>query len=372
MPITASAPGKIIWIGGYSVLERPNVSFVTSIDKRVVVKAEKADKNNYEINAPQLLAGARGKITAGKLNLNDPKLKFVATAIETVLAYLKIKNIPTSGIKIETHSDAAFSSGVGKSGLGASAAVTVATTAAVLGCFEPKLSKDKEIVHKLSQISHSTAQGKVGSGFDVAAATYGSCKYVRFSPEIVKRGAAAVDEKWDYQVKKAALPEFLSIVVANIHGKSASTTELVKRVNQFKEKNPSKYIGLTTQLNEANIHAVNDLTGLKKGKDKQTKEKDAKTLELFRAAFEDGRKITKQLGELSGAEIESNEMSELIEESKLRGAFVAKLPGAGGGDSIAALCTSTEDAGNLRKFWSQNSKLQVLDVNADNRGYLVE
>ncbi len=369
MPITASAPGKIIWIGGYAVLERPNVSFVTSIDKRVVAKAEKIDKNNYEINAPQLLASARGKITAGKLNLNDPKLKFVATAIETAFSYLKIKQIQTSGIKVETSSDAAFASGAGKSGLGASAAVTVATTAAVLGCFEPKLSKDKEIVHKLSQISHSTAQGKVGSGFDVAAATYGSGKYVRFSPQIVEKGAAAADEKWDYQVKKAALPEFFNIVVANIRGKSTSTIELVKKVNQFKEKNPSKYIGLITQLNEANIHAINDLVELKKTNGEKV---DEKLLDKFRAAFEEGRKITKQLGELSGAEIETNEMSELIEESKLHGAFVAKLPGAGGGDSIAALCISSEDADNLRKFWSKNSNLQVLDINADNRGYSVD
>jgi len=369
MPITASAPGKIIWIGGYSVLERPNVSFITSVDKRVVAKAEKIDKNNYEINAPQLLASARGKITAGKLNLtNDPKLKFVATALETVLAYLKIKNIPTSGIKIETNSDAAFASGAGKSGLGASAAVTVATTAAVLGCFEPKLSKDKEIVHKLSQISHSTAQGKVGSGFDIAAATYGSCKYVRFSPHIVEKGVAAAGEKWDYQVKKAALPEFFNIIVANIKGKGTSTTELVKKVNQFKEKNPSKYIGLITQLNEANIHAISDLIELKKARGEKA---DEKLLEKFHSAFENGRKITKQLGQFSGAEIESDEMSELIEDSKSNGALVAKLPGAGGGDSIAALCTSNEDADNLRKFWGTNKTLQVLDVNVDNRGYLV-
>lgn len=365
----ASAPGKIIWIGGYSVLERPNVSFITSVDKRVVVKAEKLEKNNFEIAAPQLLASARGKITAGKLNLNDPKLKFVATAIETALAYLKIRKITTTGVKIETHSDKAFVSGAGKSGLGASAAVTVATTAAALGCFEPKLSKDKELVHKLSQISHSAAQGKVGSGFDVAAATYGSCKYVRFSPQIVEKGVAAAEEKWDYQVKRVSLPPVFSVVIANIVGKSTNTTELVKKVNQFKQKNPGQYLELIKQLNEANIHAVNDLIELKKAKNEKA---DGKLLEKFYSAFEEGRKLTKQLGQLSGVEIESDEMTELIEDSKLHGAFVAKLPGAGGGDSIAALCTSAETAEKLKKFWGKSPALQILEVSVDNRGYLVQ
>jgi phosphomevalonate kinase len=40
-------------------------------------------------------------------------------------------------------------------------------------------------VHNLAQLSHCAAQGKIGSGFDVAAAVYGTMQYVRFSPQIL-------------------------------------------------------------------------------------------------------------------------------------------------------------------------------------------
>ena len=48
--------------------------------------------------------------------------------------------------------------------------------------------KDLRLVHNLAQFCHCCAQGKIGSGFDVAAAVYGSMEYVRFSPEVRRVG----------------------------------------------------------------------------------------------------------------------------------------------------------------------------------------
>ena len=42
-------------------------------------------------------------------------------------------------------------------------------------------------VHNLAQLSHCCAQGKIGSGFDVAAAVYGTMQYVRFSPQVIEQ-----------------------------------------------------------------------------------------------------------------------------------------------------------------------------------------
>jgi len=42
-----------------------------------------------------------------------------------------------------------------------------------------------DLVHAIAQSAHCIAQGKIGSGFDVSAAVYGSQCYVRFSPEIL-------------------------------------------------------------------------------------------------------------------------------------------------------------------------------------------
>ena len=78
-----------------------------------------------------------------------------------------------------------------KTGLGSSAALVTAFTAALLAHY---LSADllsltseagKARIHNLAQAAHCAAQGKVGSGFDVAAAVYGSCVYRRFSPSIL-------------------------------------------------------------------------------------------------------------------------------------------------------------------------------------------
>jgi hypothetical protein len=40
--------------------------------------------------------------------------------------------------------------------------------------------EDAAVVHRLAQLCHCVAQGKVGSGFDVAAAVFGSLVYRRF------------------------------------------------------------------------------------------------------------------------------------------------------------------------------------------------
>lgn len=80
---------------------------------------------------------------------------------------------------------------VAKTGLGSSAAMTSAVVAALLhylGVVDLALVKDAadlDVVHMIAQTAHCIAQGKVGSGFDVSSAVYGSHRYVRFSPEVI-------------------------------------------------------------------------------------------------------------------------------------------------------------------------------------------
>ena len=83
---------------------------------------------------------------------------------------------------------------VAKTGLGSSAAMTTAVVAALLhylGVVDlSPLSKyegsaDLDVVHIIAQTAHCIAQGKVGSGFDVSSAVYGSHRYVRFSPDVL-------------------------------------------------------------------------------------------------------------------------------------------------------------------------------------------
>ena len=51
--------------------------------------------------------------------------------------------------------------------------------------YQEKDNADLDTVHVIAQTAHCLAQGKVGSGFDVSSAVYGSHRYVRFSPEVI-------------------------------------------------------------------------------------------------------------------------------------------------------------------------------------------
>jgi phosphomevalonate kinase len=69
--------------------------------------------------------------------------------------------------------------------MGSSAALTTALVAGLLQFFDVihlqdvnrnARFADRTIIHNLSQLVHAVAQGKIGSGFDVAAAVYGNTK----------------------------------------------------------------------------------------------------------------------------------------------------------------------------------------------------
>lgn len=87
---------------------------------------------------------------------------------------------------------------VAKTGLGSSAAMTTSVVAALLHYLgvvnlpaadahfqEIECTKELDVVHIIAQTAHCIAQGKVGSGFDVSSAVYGSQRYIRFSPEVL-------------------------------------------------------------------------------------------------------------------------------------------------------------------------------------------
>lgn len=44
---------------------------------------------------------------------------------------------------------------------------------------------EKMLIHNVAQFAHCFAQGKVGSGFDVSSAVWGSHRYKRFNPSIL-------------------------------------------------------------------------------------------------------------------------------------------------------------------------------------------
>jgi phosphomevalonate kinase len=66
-----------------------------------------------------------------------------------------------------------------KTGLGSSAALVTSLVGALLSFLQVG-DFNKEFIHSVAQFAHSLAQGKVGSGFDVSSAVFGTQLYRRF------------------------------------------------------------------------------------------------------------------------------------------------------------------------------------------------
>ena len=140
-------------------------------------------------------------------------------------------------------------SDVHKTGLGSSAALITSLVGALLLYSQavPWPSGDDtcvDLVHATSQAAHCIAQGKVGSGFDVAAAVFGSHKYTRFNPNVLAPLMNDSDDSsriplfpvlgpdnkaWDHKVEPFQLPPGTRLMLADVDAGS-DTPSLVGKV----------------------------------------------------------------------------------------------------------------------------------------------
>lgn len=144
-----------------------------------------------------------------------------------------------------------------KTGLGSSAALITSLVSGLLlhtssipeSSLEFLTSPGRNLAHNVSQFVHCLAQGKVGSGFDVAAAVFGSQLYTRFDPVVIKElmADASADgklpllpvlspenAKWDHKVMPFQLPPCTRLMLADVDAGS-DTPSLVGKVLKWKE-----------------------------------------------------------------------------------------------------------------------------------------
>ncbi|MCL5239430.1 MAG: hypothetical protein M1286_03090 [Candidatus Marsarchaeota archaeon] len=358
-------------------MERPNVGYVTTVDAGVHARVKLRSDNTIVLDVPQFDQRISGSIdpSSCRVLMNEPaELHLVKTALQIALMYAHATGHALSGLSLRTENDGALAYvisenrlKIAKAGLGSSAAVTVATISAVLKAFGVGV-EENDALHKLSQLAHAVATGKVGSGFDIAAATHGDIIYSRYSPEIVRSFPAeyvgedvrAITERsWDYSIEHLPLPRAFDFLMASFSGNAAITTSMARSAGQFKQEQPERYSQAVGEMNKENELSISHLRKISRGDISEG------TLSDFKEAFDRARLATKRFGEMSGVGIEPDDATSLIEESKKNGAFVAKLPGAGGYDSIAALVRNhagTSDTERLKNFWSSSSSLQLLGV----------
>ncbi len=273
--------------------------------------------------------------------------------------------------------------GANKTGLGSSAALVTSLTAALLTHYLPKAlfdissSQGKRTLHNLAQAAHCAAQGKVGSGFDVAAAVYGSCTYRRFSPDVLssipEAGTpgfadtlvAVVDrEPWDVEVAGGeddlGMPSGVALRMCDVDCGS-QTVGMVKKVLAWRSQDADKSKQLWDDLQQRNEALASTL---KEGSTAEIAEKLSSVRELVR-----------EMGRLSDVPIEPEAQTELLDAvSELDGVYGGVVPGAGGYDALALLVKDDEETKNkVDEFltrWSseKGGKVRMLDVKGEMEG----
>ncbi|KAF3901500.1 hypothetical protein ABW20_dc0105306 [Dactylellina cionopaga] len=418
LPTAVSAPGKVLLAGGYTVLDPACRGLVLALSARIhcVATSSSASDNTITVRSPQFkdafweykiehLGEGRG-VSVTQVNDGDAN-PFILTTITYVLSYLSLLSIPSTTLTIlasnsyysqPTPHPPRFNNlavpikSANKTGLGSSAALVTSLTACLLHHFSP--SKDvaeKHIIHNLAQTSHCAAQGKVGSGFDVAAATYGSCQYQRFRPEIlssipdpssssqtfVSSLQSTVNSKWEMTCEPVTLPKGLGLIMGDVQCGS-STPGMVKTVLGWRKSSGDEGEEVWSRLDSRNRALITAIENL--GDSTTLNENEKNILKERIGAI---RQTVRELGSKAGVEIEPESQTKLIDaasassEDKTNNIIGGVVPGAGGYDAVAFLYVDEKGTRErlesfLGEYKLDNGFVKVLEAGQEPEGVKVE
>lgn len=363
-----SAPGKLFLSGEWSVLEG-NPGLVVAVNKRVHCVIEENNEISVSIDDYRI-KDARANFDGKKISwvganeyVNE-KLIFTKGALETALQYIgsyKPFKIRTWGEETSIEVD-----GVRKKiGFGSSAAATVAIIAAVLAYHgkDIRSRNAKDIIYKLAAIAHYLAQGKIGSSFDIAASAYGGAfVYRKFDSQWLMKELENIrikelaEKNWqDLYIEELIIPENFHLLVGWTK-EPASTSAMVKQMNEFKKANPDRYDELMATVAKAAKDAINAWKRIDK--------------ERLLSSLQKNEDALRKLGKVSGVNIETDDLRLLSDTANERGG-AGKLSGAGGGDCGIAVCFDKNTADKIKKAWNENG-FYLVNTNIDKEGIKIE
>ncbi|KAJ3228933.1 phosphomevalonate kinase [Chytriomyces hyalinus] len=467
-----SAPGKVLICGGYLVLDSAYSGLVVGTDSRfysAVTSSKRSGKEGRRVvvNSPQFNGGRWEYILDNEGRLvqipgADNKIdrnKYVQYALQLTLSVaakldrdfdahfgelleivivghndfysqrpqLDSKNLPVTTASLKSLDPFCPTlttiANVHKTGLGSSAAMITSLVASLLVHFQAisiqtgsSDEKDIQFTHNMAQFVHCLAQGKVGSGFDVSSAIFGSHLYRRFDPELISGLMARCesvgiervtaneilevvrDKMWDSQVQRVQLPPGVRLMLADVDAGS-STPKLVSGVLGWRKANPKEADSLWKELDKENMAVANTLMKISQvalenevayqaalavcstSVSSAWSTSDSEIVRLFgkvNACFSNVRSLLRKMSQLAKVPIEPESQTRLLDTiSQLPGVVMSGVPGAGGFDAIFTLVienpASSKDGKNaaavetIWKHWTE-SNVGPLLAGASNGG----
>ncbi|HET6528561.1 MAG TPA: hypothetical protein VFG39_07390 [Balneolaceae bacterium] len=318
--IQASAPGKLILLGEYAVLEEAPC-LVAAVDRSCDVqinplsgKTSRIVASNPDIPDIQFTLSDEGEMRF-KNDLsseNRERLRFVISTLKYVIQQ-NDKTFSAAAIKIDTQK---FYHKTGhKLGLGASAAITVSLLSALMKYINKPVS-GRGLYREAYRI-HRKAQGKLGSGTDIAASAIGGVMQYRMQ----KNG-----HEVDGILEPTAWPQDLQMIPIWA-GYSASTQDMVRKVRLYRDENSSSYEAIMEPMRKLSSDGCN---AFRRG-----------DVDGFLEVVADFVRCEQKLGEASQTDIISKAHKEILTLVEDAGG-VYKPSGAGRGDIGVAFCTDLE------------------------------
>ncbi len=356
MNLTAWAPGKLIIIGEYAVLEGAP-ALVMAVDRYAEIRITDSPEETFILHSGVVSeTNIRFEIDPqGKAHFltslsddDEKKLLFFCGVLEKFLQSGQIPGkIHPLEFTLDT-SDFYLKPGGEKLGLGSSAALTAGLVAGLMHATRRTAEEqvDPAALFDMAQSIHHAVQGKRGSGIDIASSSYGG---------IIEFRRLADNKSNEVEIIQREMPKDL-IILTIWSGTSASTPQMVEQVRRFKQSHKSAYEQLISRL-----HNISSL-----GCRAFAAQDSTSFIQYINEYFDE----LVELGERAGTDIISGvhrKIAQLVQD----GGAVYKPSGAGGGDIGIALTCSKTIAGQV----SENilrSGFQLINLVPSSRGVYLE
>ncbi|KAH7913148.1 ribosomal protein S5 domain 2-type protein [Hygrophoropsis aurantiaca] len=467
-----SSPGKVLAAGGYLVLDRAYSGIVISTSSRfyaVVQGGSPSHANVIVVRSPQFIQAEwrysvsfeNDRVHVERLeDSNAQKNKFVHLALQHTLALALeihggvksiLEQVLQNGLDIAVVGDNDFYSqrakleslglpnavaslsnippfsrnnvqlsDVHKTGMGSSAALITSLVSALLLRFsvisESEFAKldsaDRRLAHNTAQFIHCLAQGKVGSGFDVSAAVFGSQLYTRFDPGVLQPLMnddqshstlipVLTSPTWNFIAAPFQLPPLTRLVLADVDAGS-DTPSFIGQVLKWRKENPEAANTLWSGIDQSNqslarrllyltqAHAshptdyesaVRRISDLPPSQWQQYRKDQSLSLvaqvilQVFYLVYEHAQAIRQQMramGEAANVHIEPPEQTALLDACMSQAGIICSgVPGAGGYDAIWLLVCDIPDASldqsplhHIEQAWTTVKDLSVSPLAA--------